>query len=62
MDLMYRDLQGNNPPVVYKGDSSDGLLHTACQENDTKLTVHDSNLQLLDQPDFFEHAQDSTWL
>ena len=49
---MYRDGQGKNLPVVYEGASADGLLHTDFLEDGTKLTVHDSNLQLLDQPDF----------
>ena len=52
MDLVYRYIQGNNIPVVYEGDSADGFLHTARFEDGAKLTVYDSNLQLLDQPDF----------
>ena len=52
MDLMYRDGQGKNLPVVYKGASGDGILHTARLEDGTKLIVHDRNLQLLDQPNF----------
>ena len=52
MDLMYRNAQGNNIPVVYKGASSNRFIHTAPFEDGTKLNVHDSNLQLLDQPDF----------
>ena len=30
MDLMYRDGQGKTLPVVYEGDSVNGLLQTAC--------------------------------
>ena len=52
MDLMYRNGQGKNLPVVYERSSADGLLHTARLEDGTKLTVHDSNLQILDQPYF----------
>ena len=51
MDLMYRDLQGNNTPVVYEGANADGFLHTDCFEDGAKLTVHDSNLEIIDQPD-----------
>ena len=52
MDLIYRDVQGKNIPVVYEGDSADGLLHTSRFEYGAKLIVHDSNLQLPDQPNF----------
>ena len=52
MELMYRDGKGKNLPVVYEGANADGLLHTARLEDGSKITVHDSNLQLLDQPDF----------
>ena len=52
MELMYRDGQGKNLPVVYEGENSDGLLHSALIEDGSKITVHESNLQLLDQPDF----------
>ena len=52
MELIYHDGQGKNLPVVYKGANADGLLHTARLEDGSKITVHNSNLQLLDQPDF----------
>ena len=52
MDIMYRNEQGKNLPVVYKGASADGLIHTARLEIGMKMTVHDSNLQLLNQPNF----------
>ena len=52
MDLVYRDGKGNNATVVYEGASSDTLTHTVRLENGTRIDVHDSNLQLLDQPDF----------
>ena len=52
MDLIYCDGQGKNLPVFYEGASTNGLLHTARLEDGTKLTVHDRNFQLLDQPDF----------
>ena len=59
MNLMYCDGAGNSVPVVYKGASADGLLHTARFADGAKLAVHNSYLQLLDQIDFFKHAQDS---
>ena len=49
---MYRDGQGKNLPVVYEGANTDGFLHTARIEDGSKINVHDSNLQLLDQLDF----------
>ena len=52
MDLAHRDGKGNNDAVVYEGASADGLTHTIRLANGTELAVHDSNLQLLDQPDF----------
>ena len=52
MDLVYFDGKGNNLAVVYEGASANGLLHTIRLEDGTKLDVHDSNLQLLDQPYF----------
>ena len=48
---MYHDGQSKNIPVLYEVDSADGFLHTAHFEHGANLTVHDSNLQLLDQPD-----------
>ena len=52
MDLVYRDGKGNNVTAVYEGASADNLTHTVRLQDGTKLDVHDSNLQLLDQPDF----------
>ena len=52
MDLMYRDGASNSVPVVYEGAISDGTLHTARFAEGSKLVVHNSYLQLLDQPDF----------
>eukprot|EP00957_Ditylum_brightwellii_P145538 11081676-Ditylum_brightwellii.AAC.1 len=52
MDPVYRYGKGNNVTVVYKGASTDKLSHTVCLQNSTKMDVHDSNLQLLDQSDF----------
>ena len=49
---MYRNGQGKNIPVVYEGASDDGIIHTACFKEGAKLSVHYSNLQLLDQPYF----------
>ena len=52
IDLVYQDGKGNNITVVYKGASADKLTHTVRLQNGTKMDVYDSNLQLLDQPDF----------
>ena len=52
MDLVYCNEKGNNEAVVYEGASTNGLIHTIRLANGTKLAVHDSNLQLLDQPNF----------
>ena len=52
MDLVYRDGRGKHVPVVYEGASTDGMTHTIRLADGSKLPVHDSNLQLLDQPDF----------
>ena len=38
MELMYRDGQGKNLPVVYEGANADGLLHTAWLEDRSKIT------------------------
>ena len=52
IDLMYCNREGKNVPVVYKGARANGLLHAARFDDGEKLTFHDSNLQLLEQPDF----------
>ena len=52
MNLVYRDGKGNNEAVVYEGASVNGLVHTIRLANGTKLAVHNSNLQILDQPKF----------
>ena len=52
MELTYNDDQGTSRAVVYKGASTDGKSHTVCTEDGSKFVVHDSNLQLLKQPDF----------
>ena len=50
MNLLYCCGNEKNETVVYKGASADGLLHTIRLKDNTKLSVYDSNLQLLDQP------------
>ena len=52
MDLMYRDGQDKNIPVAYDGYSANGFLHTARFKDDAKLTINDSNLQLINQLGF----------
>ena len=53
MDIVYCDGKGNNIAVVYEVSSATGQLHTIRLEDVTKLDVHDSNLGLLNRPDFF---------
>ena len=52
MNLLYCCGNKENETVVYEGASADGLLHTIHLKDNTKLSVYDSNLQLLDQPSF----------
>ena len=52
MNLLYCCSNKESEIVVYKGASADSLLHAIRLENNTKLSVYDSNLQLLDQPNF----------
>ena len=52
MNLLYSCGNEENETVVYEGASADGLLHTIRLKENTKLSVYDSNLQLLDQPSF----------
>ena len=52
MNLLYFCGNEESETVVYERASADGLLHTIRLEYNTKLSVYDSNLQLLDQPDF----------
>ena len=52
MELTYNDGQGTSRVVVYKGASTDSKSHTVRTADGSKFVVHDSNLQLLKQPDF----------
>ena len=52
MDLSYRDGTGKNATAVYEGASANGQMHTIRLEDGARLDTHDSNLQLLEQPDF----------
>eukprot|EP00957_Ditylum_brightwellii_P015263 1149997-Ditylum_brightwellii.AAC.1 len=52
MNLVYQDGKGNDITVVYEGASAVKLTHMVRLQNGTKMDVHDSNFQLLDQPDF----------
>ena len=52
MDLFYRNVAGKNISEVYEGDSANGIKHTIHLEDGARLDTNDSNLQLLDQPDF----------
>ena len=52
MNLLYCCGNKENETVVYEGSSADGLLHTIRMKDNTKLSVYDRNLQLLDQHSF----------
>ena len=52
MELTYNDGQGESRAVAYKGASADGKSDIVCTKDGSKFVVHDSNLQLLNQPDF----------
>ena len=54
MELTYNDGQGESRAVAYEGASADGKSHTVCTKDGSKFVVHDSNLQLLNQP-YFEN-------
>ena len=52
MELTYNDDQCKIGAVAYEGASADDKSHTVCTKDGSKFVVHDSNLQLLNQPDF----------
>ena len=52
MDLFYCDGAGKNISAVYEGYSANVLKQTIRLEDSARLDTNDSNLQLLDQPDF----------
>ena len=52
MNLAYRDGMAKSVAVVYEGASADSLTCTIRIEDGSKLHIHDSNLELIYQPDF----------
>ena len=52
MNLVYSDVHGKNVPRFYEGASTDVLRHTIRLSDSSKIAVHNSNLELLDQPNF----------
>ena len=52
MELTYNYGQGDSRAVAYEVSSADVKIHTVCTKDGSKFVVHDSNLQLLNQPDF----------
>ena len=60
MELTYNDGQGESPEVAYEGSSADVKSHTVCTKDGSKFVVHDSNVQLLNQPDFCKYTKDSS--
>jgi hypothetical protein len=51
MELAYQHGIDKSIAVVHKGASSSGPSHTVLCKDGSRLIVHDSNLQLLKQPD-----------
>ena len=51
MSLSFYDGHGNLEVVVYKGVMPDGLTHTVCRKDETRLHVHDAHLHLKLQAD-----------
>jgi len=51
MSLSYFDGGGKTETVVYEGVMPDGLTHTICQADGTRLQVHDAYLRLKLQAD-----------
>ena len=52
MELTYNDGQGEIREIAYEGARADGKSHTVRTKDGSKFVVHDSNLQLLNQPGF----------
>ena len=52
MELTYNDGQGESRALAYEGASADVKSHTFHRKDGSKFVVHDSNLQLLNQPNF----------
>ena len=52
MELTYNDGQGEIRAVAYEGARAYGKSHTVLTKDGLKLVVHNSNLQLLNQPGF----------
>jgi hypothetical protein len=51
-NALYTNIAGNQERVVYKGATPDGLWHTLCKQDPSKIVIPSSNLCFLDQPDF----------
>ena len=49
MDLAYCDKKRKSVAVVYKGAIADSLIHKIFLEDRSKLQIHDSDIQLIDQ-------------
>ena len=51
MSLSFYDGRGHSEVVVYEGVMPDGLTHTVCRKDGTRLHVHDAHLRLKLQAD-----------
>ena len=52
MDLLYFNGEGKSVTLVYEGASANDILHIIRLKDGKKINVYDSNLQLIDQPNF----------
>jgi hypothetical protein len=51
-DVLYTEGACNQERAVYQGATPDGLWHTLCRQDSSKIVTPSSNLCFLDQPDF----------
>jgi hypothetical protein len=51
-DVLYTSGAGNQERVVYEGATPDGLWHTLCRQDSSKIVTPSSNLCFFDQPNF----------
>ena len=51
-DVLFTDGKGSQARVVYKGATPDGLWHTLCRDDGSRIVTPASHVSLLDQPDF----------
>jgi hypothetical protein len=57
MSLSFYDGRGNSEMVIYEGVMPDGLTHTICRKDGTRLHVHDAHIRLKLQADLSNIAK-----